>query len=272
MKKAVIISLSSDIATALAKELLAEGFDLVGTTRSANFTLIPSDKLVLLDLKDREATKKGAEKLKTLGSEWDLLVCGAGSLDPVGKFTDVSFEEWQEALEINLMSQLKIVHALLPERNKNSSLPVPTVLFFAGGGTNNAPTHYSSYILSKIALTKMCELLAAELPDTRFIIIGPGWVKTKIHESTFAAAEKAGPHLAKAEQVFREGAFVPMEKVVNCCLHLIKTPHHAVSGRNFSVQYDSWHTEELAKELIVNPDMYKLRRSGNEWQPLTKNA
>lgn len=266
MSKAIIISLSSDIGTALAEALLQEGFDVLGTTRNSSFSLIPAEKWVHCDLKDRASTTEAAQKLGSLGQNWDLIVCSAGALNPVGRFCDVSFDEWQESLEINLVHQLRIVHALLPHRNKSSSLPQPTVLFFAGGGTNNAPTHYSSYILSKIAATKMCELLAAEMPDTRFVIVGPGWVKTKIHETTFAAKEKAGPNFAKAKNIFKDKAFVPMDDVVKCCLHLIKTPCLAVSGRNFSVQYDSWHSEALNQELTLNPDMYKLRRSGNAWK------
>ena len=266
MSKALLISISSDIATALAKELLNEGYDLIGTSRNPHFSLIPSDKLVSCDLKDRTSTKEAAQKLIPLCQNWDLIICSAGALEPIGKFSDVDFDEWQESLEINFVNQLRIVHSLLPHRNLTSLLPQPTVLFFAGGGTNNAPTHYSSYILSKIALTKMCELLAAELPDIRFLIIGPGWVETKIHATTFAAGVKAGPHLSKAEQVFKDKIFVSMEEVVKCCLHLIKTPCNAVSGRNFSVQYDSWSDEELGDALLASPNMYKLRRSGNEWK------
>ena len=39
--------------------------------------------------------------------------------------------------------------------------------------------------------------------------------------------------------------------------------------QKFSVVFDKWGTEELAKMLAEDPDMYKLRRYGNDW--LVKN-
>ena len=44
----------------------------------------------------------------------------------------------------------------------------------------------------------------------------------------------------------------------------------AVSGgRNFSIVHDAWGSDELADALRRDPDMYKLRRHGNQWKPRT---
>ena len=56
------------------------------------------------------------------------------------------------------------------------------VVFFAGGGTNSPLPDLSAYAASKIFLMKMCELLDDENEDLNVFIVGPGWVKTKIHE------------------------------------------------------------------------------------------
>jgi len=44
----------------------------------------------------------------------------------------------------------------------------------AGTGSNSAPKYYSAYTISKIAQTKMTELLDKEFDDIKVSIIGPG--------------------------------------------------------------------------------------------------
>jgi NAD(P)-dependent dehydrogenase (short-subunit alcohol dehydrogenase family) len=139
------------------------------------------------------------------------------------------------------------------------------VLFFSGGGTNNATTYYSAYTVSKIALIKMCELLDAELPGCRFMILGPGWVKTKIHEATLRAGGRAGANYQRTIEKLGGSECTPMENVLDCCDWLIELPRNLVSGRNFSVVFDRWGEPELEKKLAAEPHMYKLRRFGNDW-------
>lgn len=141
---------------------------------------------------------------------------------------------------------------------------VPSVLLFAGGGTNNATVNYSAYTISKIASIKMCELLDAEIADTRFVIVGPGWVKTKIHQATLAAGEKlAGANYQKTIFKMASNECTPMDEVMDCCEWLFNSPRELVSGRNFSTVFDKWGSPELQIALAKDLNMYKLRRYGN---------
>jgi hypothetical protein len=56
-----------------------------------------------------------------------------------------------------------------------------------------------------------------------------------------------------------------MQDVLDCCDWLIQSPRELISGRNFSVVFDMWGTDELNDKLVEEPDMYKLRRHGNNW-------
>jgi len=183
---------------------------------------------------------------------------------PVGAFLECDFDEWEESVKVNFTSHLRIIHGLLPSRHLNSALG-PCVLFFAGGGTNSAPVNYSAYTISKIALIKMCELLDAEISDTRFVIVGPGWVRTKIHKSTLRAGIRAGTNYQRTIEKLARDEFTSMELVLDCCDWLIDSPRELVSGRNFSVVFDKWGTKELEERLLQEPHMYKLRRYGNDW-------
>ena len=183
--RAIVVSATSDIGTALCKHWVQMGWQVDGTFRTATpvtdalnqagVSLVPCDLSEVISVDEA-----GLLLLKT-ATPWDVLVLCPGQLEPIGPFADGSFGEWADSININFIAQLRLLHLLLSSRNVTHSLG-PCVLFFAGGGSNSAPVNYSAYTVSKIALTKMTELLDAELSVTRFVIVGPGWVKTKIHK------------------------------------------------------------------------------------------
>lgn len=271
-RTAIIISASSDIGTAMCTRWKSYGWDVYGTyrTESSNTEDLAKMgvKLVFCDLSDNASIRDACSQLRMLCSQWDILVLCPGTQEPVGAFSDCSFDEWEKSLKVNFSSQLHIVHQILPARHTKAELE-PIVLFFAGGGTNSAPPNYSAYIISKIALIKMTELLDIEITDTRFAIVGPGWVKTKIHNATLSAGERAGANYQRTTDKLAGNEFTPMNEVLDCCDWVINAPRQVVSGHNFSLEFDKWGDEQLSKMLAKNPDMYKLRRYGNDW--LVKN-
>ena len=266
--KAIIISISSDIGTAMAKRWVSRGWQVMGTYRTETSSIKDlsdsSIKLIQCNLLDDGSVKSACKILREMCYQWDILVISAGTQDPIGPFKKTDFDSWVASVNINFINQLRIVHELLPTRNRMNLLG-PCVLFFAGGGTNNATINYSAYTISKIALIKMCELLDAEIPDTRFVIVGPGWVKTKIHDSTLRAGERAGANYQRTIDQLSSNESTPIDRILDCCDWLVDTPRELISGRNFSVVFDRCGTEELERRLAQEPNMYKLRRYGNDW-------
>ncbi|MDO9371798.1 MAG: SDR family oxidoreductase [Gammaproteobacteria bacterium] len=267
-KKAIVIGASADIGIALCEDWISKGWQVAGTYRTSTDTVRQLKSkincLVHCDLADTADVEHACRCLKEEMSGWDVLILGPGLQDPVGMFPECDFDEWAESITVNFTNQLRFVHRLLTARNLSGKHP-PTVLFFAGGGTNNAPTRYSAYTASKIALIKMTEILAAEVVDVNFVIVGPGWVKTKIHNSTLNAHDRAGSNYERALEKLASNECTPMEKVVECCNWLIDGPRDLLAGRNFSVAFDKWGSPELDRLLAINPDMYKLRRLGNDF-------
>lgn len=267
MKKAIVISASSDIGEALCKKWAEDGQSIIGTFRTEskaveNLCKIQRVRMLPCDLLNQREVESACEFISRQSAEWDVLVFAPGVMDPIGAFETIDWAAWENALQINMMRPLQILHRLLPSRNR---VDRPTVIFFAGAGTNSSAVNYSAYALSKVSLIKMCELLDAEMPDTRFAIIGPGWVNTKIHQSTLAAGEKAGGNYRRTLEHFQKDRWVPMEKIVDCCDWVISAPIVAVGGRNFSVVFDDWGTKVLEAALKADQDMYKLRRHKNDW-------
>jgi NAD(P)-dependent dehydrogenase (short-subunit alcohol dehydrogenase family) len=265
-RSAIIISVSSDIGTAMSRRWLARGWNVAGTYRTGSQPVEElrslGVKLVYADISDPPSVREACSGLRALCPEWDVLVMCPGSLDPVGAFVECDFDEWEASVGVNFLGQMRFLHELLPSRLV-ASPPGPCVLLFAGGGTNSAPANYSAYTVSKIASIKMVEILDAEISDTRFAIVGPGWVKTKIHAATLGAPTQAGISYQRTVDKLAGDECTPMEQILDCCDWLIDAPRALIGGRNFSVAFDAWGTKELEARLHEDPDMYKLRRSGN---------
>lgn len=272
-KNAIVISASSDIALAVSTDWCSNGWNVYGTYRNSSPSLekvksYQNLHLVHCDLLDNLSIEKACDFLLKACPRWDVLLFAPSRQEPVGSFHKVDFNEWEEGVQLNLLQPLRVLHRLLPSRNPNPEIPEPCVLFFSGGGTNNAVVHYSSYTLSKIALIKMTELLDAELPEVRFVTIGPGWVKTKSHLPTLRLGPQwAGDNYQKTIEKLNGNECTPMQKIIDCCNWAIFTSSKGVKGRNFSVVFDSWGKIALEKELEQDPNMYKLRRGKNSWQP-----
>ena len=264
-RTAFIVSISSDIGAALATRWLGRGWKVAGTFRTETPAVARlrelGAELLACDLSCDRATAAAAAVLAALGP-WDALVLCPGSTEPIGPFASTDFDAWATSLTVNFTNQLRLVHGLLPSRRLEGAQPL--VLFFAGGGTNGATVNYSAYTLSKIALIKACELLDAEMPSVRFSIVGPGWVDTKIHRETLQAGALAGDNLRRTEEKIASGDFTAMDDVLDCCDWLADAPRAAVGGRNFSVAFDPWRQASLEGELRADPDLYKLRRRGND--------
>lgn len=265
MKNIFIQSISSDIGINLAQHWIGKGHKVFGTYRTMNENLNQLVEegldIVRCDLTDMDSIKNCVQWISSR-PVWDVTILGAGVQDPIGPFITNDFDEWEQSVCQNFTSQFRLIHGILNRRNLGGKHP-PVVLMFAGGGTNNATTRYSAYTISKIACIKMCELLDAEIQDTVFTIVGPGWVKTKIHESTLAAKDKAGDNYSKTVSMLNEDRCFPMEKVVDCCDWLINADRSLVGGRNFSAANDPWGDEKI-QCITQDANNFKLRRFGNQ--------
>jgi NAD(P)-dependent dehydrogenase (short-subunit alcohol dehydrogenase family) len=200
--KAIVISATSDIATEMCVHWAKKGWTLSGTylSQGANYKkLMGLMKLFPCDLLNKDSIDETAQLIGKSIKGWELIIFAAGSLMPVGSFDQVDIDEWIASIHLNFIHQIRMLRNLLPYRDRQAG--EKTVLFFAGGGTNTAVVNYSAYTVSKIALIKMCELLDAEIPDVKFSIIGPGWVKTKIHHATIQAGKAfAGDNFEKLKK------------------------------------------------------------------------
>lgn len=265
MPQAVIAGVTSAIGMAIAEHLLSEGWSVTGTSRRAiaESSADAGVSRIPCDFQSKDSVDEAARSVLGSTPAWDAVVVAPGTMNPIGLFPDLDIEEWSRSININLVHQLRFVHRLLEHANTGSST-TPTCIFFAGGGTNSAPVAFSSYVLSKIALIKATELLDAEIPDIAFTIIGPGWVRTHIHEETLAADRAPTEVVEETHRRLAADDFVDMRDVVSRIGWLLTQPKEVIGGRNFSVAGDPFDEPNFVDFLAADSSLFKLRRWGND--------
>jgi len=260
--KYIIISGASDIGNAIIKDLSTKDNEIIYTYKTKKIKKLKNLTPIKLDVNSKKKIKTFA-KNKILNN-WESLVIMPASQMPIGLFSETKADEWYQSVDLNFTNQMYLLRLLVEKRLIKKNF-ISNVILWAGTGSNSAPKYYSAYTISKIAQTKMAELLDEEFENIKFSIIGPGWVKTKIHKQTIAAGKKARENYHNTIQRFKLNKFNLMEDVVNCFNKVVDLPKKAAGGRNFSVEFDKWEDSNLKKILEVDSNMYKLRRDFNHF-------
>jgi len=271
MANAIVVGANSEIGHAVSVALSESGWSVVGTVREVeNSNTVHLVAVVdQCDLNDASSVDAAAIKISQLSGPWDALIMAPGTMEPIGLFQEVDSDVWAQAVNINFVNQARLVQKLLSFASQHSDRE-PIVVFFAGGGTNSAPVGFSAYVLSKIALTKLTELLDAECPDIRFCIVGPGWVKTKIHDQVRNSSKAPFGIKEETERRLDVNDFITMDEVVKVIMWALAAPKSVIGGRNISVEHDPIHQKAFEIGLAADPDLLKLRRSGNNYSWLDR--
>ena len=273
IKKVFILSLTSDIGSNLAAEYVSRGWEVFGTYRNlasqpAITSIIPESNLWHCDISNTISIR---DCLISLPSDlsWDLFISLPCDPLPLSSFYNSNIDEWIDSFLLNSLRQLHFLHGIYPLRNQTQGNP--TVIFTAGGGTNNSVAEFSAYTSAKIHLIKMIELLAYEDPLCKYAIVGPGWTNTKTHKITLDNTEINSKRHHDVKNFLNDPKKgTTYEEIINCLDWIYEQPIKSISGRNISVVYDNWegsNSSALESLLAKDENLYKLRRSGNDILP-----
>lgn len=265
-RTAVILGVTADIGKSLAERLLSDGWRVEGLGRSQDrlgtLSQHAAFRFTSCDLADRHSINSAVNAVRTSDAAWNLFVSCAGTMEPIGKFFSLDFDQWESSVIVNSTAQLRVLHGLWPSRSKSSQTDI---MLMAGGGTNSPFTNYSAYCLSKISLIKMCELIDDEEPEANAFIIGPGFVQTRIHRETLNAGENAGEGYHKT-LTFLETPGTSFDDIYDNMRWCMAAGREVAGGRNFSTVHDGWRDggDVLKHSLQNNRDAFRLRRKSVE--------
>lgn len=255
--KAIVLGLGSAIGHHVARRLKSDGWRVIGTARDKSRIDSGVDQVICCHLDDKESIQQAEEELKPLSVDWSLLFVAAGTMKPIGKFFDLDASDWERGLQISALGPLRLLRAIWSTRSLAMN---PTVCFLAGGGTNNDFPNYSAYCISKIMLIKMMELLQSEEPTVRFVIVGPGYAKTPIHNETILAGDAAGSNYERTKKLLEDSG-TPLETIYRHVMSCHMGKVEEFGGRNFSTVHDDWEDGSIIQIIQEFPDdAFRLRR------------
>lgn len=179
MAKTVLVTgVSSGIGRAQAQLFLENGYTVYGVDKGENPCLTGAFHFLQLDLRGNLAN------LFDWLEEVDILCNTAGKLDDYKSLLDVSEEEIEDILAINLLATMRITRFYLAnmlEKQAGIIINMCSIASFLAGGGGAA------YTASKHALAGFTKQLALDYADKGIQVFGlaPGAVKTAMTASDF---------------------------------------------------------------------------------------
>ena len=193
--------------------------------------------------------------VESLGSI-DLLVNNAGMTGPAGPLWSTDMEEWWHCFEVNLRAPALLSRAVLPDMVRRGQGRIVNV---ASGAGARAWPHNSSYGVSKTALIRFTETVAAEVRDhgVQVFALAPGLVRTKLTDDVLAS-EAGARWFSHVADWFREGHDRPAGDAANLVVEMASGTLDALTGCLIAVADD--RAELLSHHNdIADDSLYRLR-------------
>ncbi|WP_096199782.1 3-ketoacyl-ACP reductase [Bacillus sp. FJAT-45350] len=186
-KNAIVTGAGRGIGRATAIELAKEGVNLglIGLTMS-NLENLATElsqygitvSSAIADVSDLEAVNHAVEHIKNDFGSIDILVNNAGTAK-FGGFLDLSPEEWENIIRVNLMGVYNVTRAVLPDMIEQKSGDIVNISSTAG--QKGAPVT-SAYSASKFGVLGLTESLMLEVRkhNIRVTALTPSTVVTDL--------------------------------------------------------------------------------------------
>jgi 3-oxoacyl-[acyl-carrier protein] reductase len=137
---------------------------------------------VATDVTDHAQVADAVDAVEERLGPVDLLVDNAGLRDPAPALPwEADPAQWWRVLEVNLLGPVQLAHVVVPRMLERGQ---GRVLELASGVGLRTETSYSAYSVSKAALLRWVDSLAAGLDDrgVRVLAVSPGLVRTDMTE------------------------------------------------------------------------------------------
>lgn len=168
---------------------------------SGELSSITETKAYKIDLTNLNKIESLVAKVISDFGQIDILVNNAG-IWKFGKADEMTLDEWEETIRINLTAAFLFTKYVIPCMKKNHFGRIISITSTAGQRGEQFHSHYAASKGGVISFTKS---LAAELGEFNITVnsVAPGWVETGMVEDVFADEEYK-------EKIRRE---IPLRKI-----------------------------------------------------------
>jgi len=178
-RRALVSGGTKGVGSAVVKSLSDAGAKVIATARSAPDTPVPGVQYIAGDLMTADGCQAVAEEtLKRLGGIDIIINVLGGSNAPGGGFIKLDDQEWEAALNQNLMPAVRLDRALIPSMISQGSGVVIHVTSIQN--VLPLPESTTAYAAAKAALSTYSKSLSKEVSPKgiRVIRVSPGWIET----------------------------------------------------------------------------------------------
>jgi 3-oxoacyl-[acyl-carrier protein] reductase len=190
----------------------------------------------------------------------DVLICNAGIYGPMGPIDGVEWDDWVQALNVNLCGAVFCCRAVLPHFRARKH---GKIILLSGGGATKPTPFLSAYAASKAALVRFGETLAEEIKSDHIDVnsVAPGALNTRLLEEVLQAGpERVGQAFYQQSVAQKESGGVPLQTGASLCAFLASAESDGITGRLISAVWDPWHELRDRRDELTASDIYTLRR------------
>jgi len=269
---AIITGGNQGLGLSIAEHFIKEGANIILCARNKakldeaelhlKSLLIRPSQLVCIqaDISKHEDNEKLVKAAISNYGTVDILVANAGVYGPKGTIESVDWQEWSDAIDINLKGTVlscRSVIAIMKQHKKGK------ILILSGGGATKPMPFLSAYAVSKAAVVRFSETLAEELRDFNIDInaIAPGALNTRLLDEVLESGpEKVGQAFYEQSLKQKETGGVPLQTGAELCIYLASEESNGLTGKLISAVWDPWRDFKKYADELNTTDIYTLRR------------
>lgn len=218
----------SGIGQAIAQRLADEGARVF----TAQCREDPAFECVSMDLLDPQGLAAAVDDVVTRAGRLDVLVNSAGMMQEA-KVEDMSVDDWQRTLTVNLTAPFLMIRAALPHLRQTRG-PIVNVGSIEGLETN---PNLAAYSASKAGLHGLTRSVAVDhgAEGIRCNAVAPGWIETDLNAEMIGASEDAEKFRAGLERIHPFGRTGPPEEVAALVAFLAAKESAFITGQVYAI-------------------------------------
>lgn len=243
-KVALVTGGTKGIGKAIADRLARSGAKVIVTARNHSGEADMNHHFIAADLTKAEDAAKVVREVKERFGGVDILINNMGAnIFPGGGFSALTDEHWEQAMQVNLLSSVRLDRALLPKMLEQKS----GVIIHISSTSGKLPIWESTmaYSAAKAALNAYSKTLSGEVASqgVRVITVSPGLNKTQ-SMATFLddLAKSAGITVGEMSQNLMErlggvpmGRMAEPEETAELVYFLVSPRASYITGANYII-------------------------------------